>query len=84
VPFVGAVTLVGRLGRHVKLVAEVDTAFVAGQVNDVADGALAWYGLRFTSSMIGVDVGFVRPIGVGDTGLVLGLPMVTFSYRNID
>ncbi|HET7503600.1 MAG TPA: hypothetical protein VFK02_21405 [Kofleriaceae bacterium] len=84
VPFLGAATLVARLGRHVKLVGEVDSAFIAGQVNDVADGALIWYGLRFTSSMIGVDVGFVRPIGVDDSGLVLGIPVLTFSYRNID
>jgi hypothetical protein len=84
VPFVGAATLVARFAKHVKFVAELDSAFIAGQVNDVARGALAWYGVRFTSSMIGVDLGFVRPIGVGDTGLVLGFPILTFSYRNVD
>lgn len=84
VPFVGAATLVARLGKHVKFVGEIDSAFVAGKVNDVADGALAWYGVRFTSRMIGVDLGFVRPIGVGSTGLILGFPILTFSYRNVD
>jgi hypothetical protein len=84
VPFLAAGTLVARLGKHIKLVGEVDSAFIAGRVNDIAEGALLWYGLRFTSSRIGVDVGFVRPIGFGDTGLVLGFPIVTFSYRNID
>lgn len=83
-PFLAAGTLVARLGRYVKLVTEVDTAFIAGQVNDVANGALLWYGLRFTSSRIGVDLGFVRPIGIADSSFVVGLPVVTFSYRNID
>src|SRR5262249_38096063 len=54
IPFVATGTLVARLTRHVKLVTEVDSAFIAGSVNDVANGALVWYGLRFTSSMIGV------------------------------
>jgi hypothetical protein len=84
VPFVGAATLVARVARRVKLVAEVDSAFIAGKVNDVANGALVWYGLRFTSSTIGVDLGFVRPFGVDDSGLVLGIPVLTFSYRGID
>lgn len=83
-PFVGAATLVARLGKRVKFVTEVDSAFIAGDVNDVANGALFWYGLRFTSRNIGVDLGFVRPIGVADSGFVLGLPVVTFSYRGID
>lgn len=84
VPFVGAATLVARLGNHVKFVAEADTAFIAGKVNDVADGALLWYGLRFTSRNLGADLGFVRPLGVSDSGLVLGFPVLTFSYRAID
>lgn len=84
VPFVGAATLVARLGRRVKLVTEIDSAFIAGQVNDIANGALIWYGVRFTSSSIGVDLGFVRPFGVDDSGLVLGIPVLTFSYRGID
>lgn len=84
VPFVGAATLVGRIGKHVKFVGEIDSAFIAGNVNDVADGALVWYGLRFTSQNIGVDLGFVRPIGVSDSGLALGIPVLTFSYRNTD
>lgn len=84
VPFLGAATLVARLGKRVKFVAEVDSAFIAGKVNDVADGALLWYGLRFTSRTLGVDLGFVRPVGVSDSGLALGIPVVTFSYRNID
>ena len=50
----------------------------------VSNGALFWYGLRFTSRNIGVDLGFVRPIGVADSDFVLGLPVVTFSYRGID
>jgi hypothetical protein len=84
VPFVAAGTLVAALGKHAKFVAEIDSAFIAGEINDVADGALLWYGLRFTSSRIGVDLGFVRPIGVSDSSLLLGIPILTFSYRNLD
>ncbi|MDB4958910.1 MAG: hypothetical protein JWO36_6479 [Myxococcales bacterium] len=84
VPFVVAGSFAARLGRHVKFVGELDSAFIAGKVNDTANGALAWYGLRFTSGMIGVDVGFMRPVGLGDTnGLVLGLPILSFTYRDI-
>jgi hypothetical protein len=84
VPFVGAATLVAGFSKHVKFVAEADSAFIAGNVNDVANGALLWYGLRFTSRNIGVDLGFVRPVGVSDSGLLLGIPILTFSYRAID
>jgi hypothetical protein len=84
VPFLAAATAVARVSKHVKLVLELDSAFVAGRVNDVADAGLLWYGARFTSGMIGVDVGLVRPLGVGADELVLGFPIVTFSYRSLD
>jgi len=83
VPFVASGTIVAALGKHVKLVGEVDSAFIVGKVNDVANGALIWYGLRFTSQAVGVDVGFVRPIDVGDSGLLLGIPVVAISYRDL-
>jgi hypothetical protein len=85
VPFVVAGSIAARLGKHVKLVGEVDSAFIAGKVNDTANGALLWYGLRFTSSLIGVDVGFMKPVGVStNDGLPLGFPIVSFTYRGID
>ncbi len=83
VPFVASVALTYRLGRHVKLVLEADTAFIAGEINETAEGLLAWYGLRFTSKMIGVDLGLAKPLCEGcDDGIALGLPFVSFTYRS--
>ncbi|HEY3801453.1 MAG TPA: hypothetical protein VGL61_02565 [Kofleriaceae bacterium] len=63
VPLLVAGSLAVRLGRHVKLVGEVDTGYLAGNGFDSADeGFLLWYGLRFTSRNIGVDLGLMEPI----------------------
>lgn len=84
VPFVASLALTYRLGRHVKAVLEADTAFIAGDINETAEGLLAWYGIRFTSKMIGVDLGFAKPICDGcNDGLVMGVPFVSFTYRSL-
>lgn len=84
VPFVASVALVQRLGRRVKLMLEADTGFVLGEIDAAADGFLAWYGARFTSQSIGVDLGFAKPIcdGCGDIGLPMGFPFIGFTYRS--
>jgi hypothetical protein len=79
--------LVGRVGRHVRLVFEADTAHLFGRLNDQANGFLGWYGVRFTSRNIGVDLELVKPFCTGDCSskaFPLGFPFVTFSYRAID
>ena len=82
-PFMAAGSLAYRVAKHVKLLLEADTGFIAGEIDAAADGFLGWYGVRFTSSIIGVDLGFVKPFcdGCEDTGLPLGLPFVSFTYR---
>ncbi|HTE53242.1 MAG TPA: hypothetical protein VK698_20450 [Kofleriaceae bacterium] len=82
VPFLASAAWVQRLGGRVKLVLEANGGFTVGGTNDVAEGLLAWYGLRFTSSAIGVDLGLVKPLcSECDDGIALGLPWVSFSYR---
>ncbi|MBL0219191.1 MAG: hypothetical protein IPQ07_35640 [Myxococcales bacterium] len=86
VPFVFAGSLAYRVGRHVKLLLEADSAYVAGDISAAADGFLAWYGVRFTSNIIGVDLGFAKPICTGSTDcsipeLPMGFPFVSFTYR---
>lgn len=86
VPFVFAGSLAYRVGKHVKLLLEADSAYVAGDINAAADGFLAWYGVRFTSNIIGVDLGFAKPICTGSTDcsipeLPMGFPFVSFTYR---
>jgi hypothetical protein len=77
--------VVARLGHKVRFIAEADTAHLFGEINDQANGFLGWYGFRFTSSQIGVDLALVKPFcGNGDCDtdtFPMGFPFVTFSYR---
>jgi hypothetical protein len=85
VPFVLSGAFVGRVNRRIKLVFEADSGFVLGEINEAANGFLGWYGLRFTSRHIGVDVGLVRPFGEGVDMEVfpLGFPWLNFTYREL-
>lgn len=87
VPLLLSGSLLYRLNKHVKLMLEADTGYIAGGgIDQAADGFLGWYGVRFTSKIIGVDLGFVKPFCTGDTdcsdGLVMGVPFVSFTYRS--
>lgn len=80
--------IVGRVGRHIRLVAEADTGYAFGRESGLADGFIGWYGVRFTSKNIGVDLELVRPFcSSSDCDMKefpLGIPFVTFTYRSID
>jgi hypothetical protein len=86
-PIAFGVSLIGRLGRHVKLVVEVSSAGVlARDDSELAEGIVVGYGVRFFTGNIAGDVGFIRPFAFdGDDDfadeLILGVPAVTFSYR---
>lgn len=79
--------VVARLGHKVRFIAEADTAHLFGDISGQANGFLGWYGLRFTSSQIGVDLALVKPFcGNGDCDsdtFPMGFPFVTFSYRSL-
>jgi hypothetical protein len=83
--FTPNVSLIGRLGKHVKALVELDGAgYHADNDTVLARGALLMYGMRFFSNEIAGDVGFARPVCTSgcDTGsLLLGVPLITFSYR---
>lgn len=84
VPMVLALAGAFRVSKHIKILLEADTGYIAGGgVDAVADGFLAWYGVRFTSGLIGVDLGFVKPIceGCESDELPMGFPVVSFTYR---
>jgi hypothetical protein len=84
IPFVASVSAVFKVARLVRLVFEADTGFIIGDISEDAEGFLGWYGVRFTSRSIGVDLGFVKPVGFGDDGgLVMGVPFVSFTYRHL-
>ncbi|HUJ59070.1 MAG TPA: hypothetical protein VLX92_11280 [Kofleriaceae bacterium] len=80
--------IVAKVGRHIRLVAEADTAHMFGDLSGQANGFLGWYGVRFTSRQIGVDLELVRPFcsdsSCDMTTFPLGVPFVTFTYRAID
>ncbi|MEO6777068.1 MAG: hypothetical protein ABI467_29320 [Kofleriaceae bacterium] len=85
VAFMGG--LVARISNHVRLVAEADTAHLFGDISGQANGLLAWYGVRFTSRQIAVDLELVKPFcanGDCDGGPPIGLPWVSFTYRGLN
>jgi hypothetical protein len=68
VPIALAGSVTARLGRHVKFVGEIDSAAVLGhEFDSFGEGFLFWYGLRFTSHNIGVDLGLMLPVFKGTT-----------------
>lgn len=80
--------LVVRVARKVRLIFEADTGHAfGGDLSGQADGFLGWYGVRFTSRNIGVDLTLVKPICGGDScdssAFPLGFPFVTFTYRTL-
>jgi hypothetical protein len=85
IPFLFAGSIAYRVGKHVKLIVEADSAFITGSIDAAADGFLAFYGVRFTSRNIGVDLALARPFcaDCDDTGFVLGVPFVSFTYRSL-
>ena len=74
----------GLAGEHVKFIAE---AVVLGVVNDdgleMADAMLFNYGVRFFSDTLAADLAFMKPLldDSGNSPFLMGLPLVTFSYR---
>lgn len=80
----GHVGVLQRVSELLSLVLEVDTGAAAAASDfELADAILLDYALRISGRNFGVDVGFIRPIGEDvDTGLLLGLPWVSFTYRN--
>jgi hypothetical protein len=74
-------SLVHRVGSHVKLLAEVasGTSFSS---SDLSNGALLSYGVRFYGNSIASDIGFIKPISSnGDSPFLMGLPFASVSYR---
>lgn len=49
-----------RVAKKIRLLAEVNTGLVTGEINEVSSAFLVWYGVRFASSSISADFGFVR------------------------
>ncbi|HRC56357.1 MAG TPA: hypothetical protein PKU97_10560, partial [Kofleriaceae bacterium] len=80
--------LVVRMSRALRLLVELDSALIAGEINDVANGGLLWYGVRFASPSISGDVGFVRPFSTDDDWdtevFPIGLPVVSITFRSGD
>jgi hypothetical protein len=76
------VSLVHRVGPHVKLLAEVASASLFSSGDLKGNGGLFSYGVRFYSNNIAADIGFMKPFG-GDGAdfFLMGFPFASVSYR---
>jgi hypothetical protein len=50
---------------------------------DGPSGFLLNYGLRLSGNQFGFDLAFIKPLGGDSAGLVMGVPMVSFTYRTL-
>ena len=73
------VSLVHRVGRHVKLLGELASASVI-DANEFGRDALLSYGVRFYGGSLASDIGFMKPLGT-DIGFLMGIPFASVSYR---
>jgi hypothetical protein len=82
------VYLAGGLLVHVtdvfKLMVEPNYAVAIGNGKvDGPSGFLLNYGLRLSGKQFGFDLAFIRPIGSDSNTLIMGVPMISFTYRTI-
>jgi hypothetical protein len=80
------VYLAAGLSIHVtdliKLMVEPSYAVAVGNGKvDGPSGFILNYGIRLSGKQFGFDLAFVRPIGSDTGGLVMGVPVITFTYR---
>jgi hypothetical protein len=89
VAFIYGGSVVAKVAKRVKLVGEIMSGgdLQNGSFNG-ADGAILSAGVRFFSEHIAGDIGFMRPLGIDDKDgeddgdFLLGIPFVSFTYRN--
>jgi hypothetical protein len=65
----------------VKFLAEPMYALGVGENTEQPDGFLLGYGVRLSGSQFGFDLAFLKPIGMGDSPIILGLPWIAFTFR---
>lgn len=74
-------SLVQKIAPRAKLLLELAGAS-ADLTSDASERIEALnYGIRFYGPNLAADVGFVRPLGLEDDELVMGVPFVNLSYR---
>jgi hypothetical protein len=82
-------SLVLRASEHVKLLGEITSAAgrsgSSGSSFSNLEGFLVSYGLRFHTTALAADVGFIKPVATSGSstndGWVMGLPFASVSYR---
>lgn len=84
-PVIFGASLVKQLNRRTKLLLEYLSAAEHDPTNgwSRAEGGFVNYGIRFFSSEISGDVGFIKPFGLDDDDDTwpIGLPFLNFTYR---
>jgi hypothetical protein len=82
VPVYMAAGLLIHVSDLVKLMVEPTYAVVVGNGHvDGPAGFILNYGIRLSGKHFGFDLAFVRPFGSDTGNLVMGVPLITFTYR---
>jgi hypothetical protein len=83
VPFLGSLAWTQHVRGRMKLMLEAMGSLSVGEVDDPGQFA-GWYGLRFASRDMALDVGLVKFVCDGcDQGDAVGLPWLAFAYRSL-
>lgn len=82
VPIYLAAGLMFHVTDLLKFMVEPNYAVAVGNGKvDGPNGFILDYGIRLSGRQFGFDLAFIRPIGSGSGSFVMGVPMISFTYR---
>ena len=81
-PIYMAAGLTLHVSDLVKLMVEPTYAIAVGNGHvDGPSGFILSYGIRLSGRQFGFDLAFVKPVGGDSSGIIMGVPVLSFTYR---